>query len=236
MQARGVATYGRPCYSDHAQAAGIGSTKSTIANLNDWRNTMTSMTRVATDFHFRTKQGYKRPTLSVEYDAPDTNGIIDLLQSEDQRVIGMIVDSVQNIVQNHIRSYVDNDLEFDQERLEKLVEEGKVSVSHIAHIPRADRSVLSKDDLEQFAQDYIAVMPEITGKDITRVQAAATLFVERFKRAAGDNQVLEVLKEQLGVFVEGAPDDVVDSNERVIIWANNKLDELLSIKVTADAL
>lgn len=197
---------------------------------------MTSMTRVSTDFHFRTKDGYKRPTVSVEYDAPDAGGIAELLHGDDPKVISLITDSVHSILQNHLRSFVDSDLEFSQETLDKLVEEGKVSLEHIAHIPKADRSVLSKEDLETFAKDYIAIMPELTGKEESRVQAAATLFVERFKRAAGDNQVLEVLKEQLSIFVDGAPDDVVERNERVISWAVNKLDELLSIKVTADAL
>lgn len=197
---------------------------------------MSTQTRVASDFHFRTKNGYKRPTVAVEYDAPTAEGIVELLHSDDQKVVSLITDTVQDLLKNHIRSFVDNDLDFDQSSLDKLVEEGKVSIPFIAHIPKADRNVLSKEDLEQFAQDYIAVMPELTGKEEARVKAAATLFVERFKRAAGDNDVLKVLQDQLSIFVEGAPEEVVERNERVITWASNKLDELLSIKVTADAL
>lgn len=197
---------------------------------------MTSATRVASEFHFRTKNGYKRPTVAVEYDAPDAQGIKELLESDDQKVVQLVTDTVQDLLKNHIRSFVDNDLDFDQTKLDELVEAGKVSIPHIAHIPKADRNVLSKDDLEQFAQDYIAVMPEVTGKSEDRVKAAATLFVERFKRAAGDNDVLKVLQDQLGVFVENAPEEVVERNERVITWASGKLEELLSIKVTADAL
>lgn len=195
-----------------------------------------SHTNVASEFHFRTKKGYKRPTVSVEYPAPDADGIKALLDSDDPKVVNLVTETVQDLLKNHIRSYVDNDLDFDQEKLDKLIEEGKISIPHIAHIPKADRNVLSKDDLEQFAQDYIEIMPELTGKDEARVKAAATLFVERFKRAAGDNDVLKVLQDQLSTFVEGAPEDVVERNERVITWASNKLDELLSIKVTADAL
>lgn len=195
-----------------------------------------STTRVENNFNFRTKKGYKRPTVSVEYDAPDAQGIVEKLQGDDPKVVELIVDNVQNILQNHIRSYVDQDLDFSQETLDALVADGKVSLEHIAHIPKADRNVLSKEDLEQFAQDYIELMPEITGKEAARVQSAATLFVERFKRAAGDNQVLEILRDQLSVFAENAPEDVLERNERVIVWAAGKLDELLAIKVTADAL
>lgn len=197
---------------------------------------MSTMTRIENNFNFRTKKGYKRPTVSVEYDAPNSEGIVALLQGEDAKVVELIVDNVQGILQNHIRSYVDQDLDFSQESLDKLVEEGKVSLEYIAHIPKADRNVLSKEDLETFAQDYIEIMPGITGKDEARVQSAATLFVERFKRAAGDNQVLEILRDQLSVFAENAPEEVLERNERVIVWAAGKLDELLAIKVTADAL
>lgn len=197
---------------------------------------MSTMTRVENNFNFRTKNGYKRPTVSVEYDAPNAEGIVALLQGDDPKVTEMIVDNVQGILQNHIRSYVDQDLDFGQEQLDALVEQGKVSLEYVAHIPKADRNVLSKEDLEQFAQDYIAVMPELTGKEPERVQAAATLFVERFKRAAGDNNVLNILRQQLDVFVDGAGEEVLQRNERVITWAAGKLDELLAIKVTADAL
>lgn len=188
------------------------------------------------DFHFRTKNGYKRPTVSVEMDLPTSTDVVDLIQGEDAKVRSMLVEAVQSIVYNHVRGYVNDNTEFDQATLEALETDGKTSLEHIAHIPKADRNVLSKDDLEQFAQDYIEYMPEITGKEVERVQAAAGLFVERFKRAAGDNNVLKVLQEQLSAFVEGAPDEVVERNERVINWASGKLEELLSVKITADVL
>lgn len=200
--------------------------------------TVNTATDVTFDYYFRTQKdsGYKRPSLSINAKVPNAFGIIELLHSEDDKVVSLITDTVQGIISNHIKGYVDNDLEFSQEALDALVAEGKVSLEHIAHIPKADRNVMSKEDLEQFATDYLTFMPEITGKDKARVQAAASLFVERFKRATGDNQVLQILQEQLNVFVEGVDAEVIERNEKVITWAAAKLEELLSIKITADAL
>lgn len=195
-----------------------------------------STANLANDFHFRTKNGYKRPTVSVEMPFPTVHGIADGVTGDDPKVASLIQDAVNKVLIDHVRNYIDSDLEFDQDSMDKLVADGKVSIENIAHLPKADRNTLTKDDLEQFAQDYIAVMPEVTGKEPARIQAAAGLFVQRFKSVAGDNSVLEVLKDQLEVFASNAPEEVAERNERVIVWAYGKLEELMSVKVTADAL
>jgi len=202
--------------------------------MSEQNNELT--TRVSSDFHFRTKDGYKRPSVSVEYDAPSIEGVVSYLQGDNRAVVDLIMDAVHSVLASHVRSFVDADLEFSQETLEALVAEGKVSLEFIASIPKADRNVLSKEDLENFAKSYISLMPGITGKEVSRIQAAAALYVERFKRAAGDNTVLAILQEQLGVFADNAPAEVLLEHEKVINWAASKLEELLSIKITADAL
>lgn len=196
----------------------------------------TKETTVTTQYHFRTKDGYKRPSVEVEYVGPNAEGIVDLLRSGDKQVEDMIVDTVHGLVSSYIKGFVDDDLDFCQETLDALVADGKISLVSIAHIPKADRNVMSKEDLETFAKDYIAVMPEVTGLSLVKIQAAASLYLERFKRASGDHEVLNIIKEQLNVFVEAADNEVIAKNERVISWAIAKLDELLSLKITADAL
>lgn len=197
---------------------------------------MSNITKVATDFNFRTKDGYKRPTVTVEYEVPSAEGIIALLQSEDKKVVELVESTVQSVITSYIRGFVDGDVEFDQAKLDALVAEGKVSIETIANLPKSERSVLTKEELEAFAADYIAVMPAITGKAPQKVAAAAGLFVERFKRAAGDNAVLSILQEQLGVFVENAGEELLAKHEKAITYLAAKVEELLSIKVTADVL
>ena len=197
---------------------------------------MQDSNRITNDFHFRTKDGYKRPSVSVEFNAPNATGIMQLVASDDVKVVAFVEDLVTGALNAHIKGFIEADLEFNQDSLELLVNEGKVSIEHIAHIPKADRTSLTKEDLETFAADYIAVMPELAGKELARVQGAASLFVERFKRAAGDPDVLGLLQQQLAIFVDGVNAEMLERNHRVITWAATKLEELLSIKITADAL
>lgn len=188
------------------------------------------------DFNFRTKNGYKRPTVSVEYPVPTAGDLVAMLQGDDEKVRQYIVETVHGTVFNHVKGFVDADIDFDQNTMNALIESNQVSVEHIAHIPKADRNVLNKEDLENFAEAYIAVMPGATGKDPEKVKAAASLFVSRFKTVAGDQDILSILKDQLGVFMDAADVEVLESNEKVLSWATQKLDELLSAKITADSL
>lgn len=194
--------------------------------------------RMESSFTFRTNSetGYKRPTVSVSYDVLTAIGAIAILQTPDTKEAKLIIDNFQSLVTSYIRGLVDNDDKFDQATLELLAADGKLTLEAIANLPKSERNVLSKEDLEEFAKSYISVMPEITGKTLAKVQAAAGLFVERFKRVAGDNEVLSVLQTQLATFVEKAPTELLAKHEKAVTFLGNKLEELLSVKVTADAL
>ena len=198
---------------------------------------MSQTTPTTSEFYFRTtKNGYKRPTVSVEYPVPTVEGLITLLQGEDEKVQKYIMETVQGSISAHVKGFVDADIDFNQDTMNTLVESGQVSIEHIAHIPKADRNVLNKDDLESFAEAYITIMPEATGKAVEKVKAAASLFVNRFKTVAGDQDILAILKEQLEIFMDVADTEVLEENEKVLSWATQKLDELLSAKITADSL
>lgn len=180
----------------------------------------------------------KRPSITLKYPVPTVAGIIDVLSGDpESKVVSMLKETVDGIIYTYLRTnYVDSDLEFSQEKLDALIAEGKVSLDYIANLPRADRSVVSKEDLEAFAKDYVSIMPEITNKPLAKVQAAAVLFVERLKRVAGDNDILRILLQQLQVFVEKAPEAMQKKHEDTLTYLVKKLQELLSVKVTADSL
>ena len=201
---------------------------------------MSTSVRTSTDFNFRTdkKTNYKRPTVSLEYDVPTAEGVVALLQSSDSKVVSLLTETACSLLTGYIRGFVDADAEFDQAKLEALIADGKISIEAIANLPKSERSMLTKEDMEAFAVSYMEVMPEATGKSVEKVQVAANCFLERFKRVAGDEKVLAVLQDQLAVFCEAASGDMLNQHERVISYLASKVEELLSVstKVTADAL
>lgn len=198
---------------------------------------MSEVTLIEKDFSFRqTKDGYKRPTVTLAIGVPSLEGVATLLSSEDAKVQALIVGLVQDTLTAYTRKFVEDDVDFDQAKFDALVADGKISIEAIANLPKSERNTIGKEDLEEFAKDYVAYMPAITGKDVKKVQMAAGLFIERFKRVAGDNSILTVLQGQLGVFMEGVSEEVLAKNERVVTYLAAKLEELLSLEVTADAL
>lgn len=189
-----------------------------------------------TDFNFRTKDGIKRPTVTIVHEVPSAEELASLLVSGDKKVVDLLASAANAIIIGHIRGYVDADADFDQAKYDALASDGKFTIEAIASLPKSERSMLTKEDLEAFAKDYIAVMPGATGKSVEKVTAAASLFVERYRRVAGDNAVLAVLQDQLSTFVDAAGEEVLAKHERAITFLVNKVEELLSVKVTADAL
>lgn len=197
--------------------------------------------KTVVSFSFRTNKdtGEKRPTVEIVAEVPSKEGIVELLQSTDptdKAAQELVMDAVVGVITPHIRSYVENDLEFSQERYDELLASGKVSLEYIANLPKAERNVLSKEDLEAFATDYVDLMPAISGKEISRVQLTAQVVVGRFKRIAGDPAAISVVKNNLMQFIEGAPEEVVNAHSKVLTWALAKLDELAEMQVNASAL
>lgn len=193
------------------------------------------------NFAFRKNKdtGIKRPTVEIEAEVPTKESLAEILLSEDasnRPVQELIADVISGTLQSHIRSYVDEDLDFDQAAYNQLLDSGKATLKYIATMPKAERNVLSKEDLEAFAADYIAVMPEITGKEVSRVRLTAELAVERFKRIAGDPDAVEVVKNNIVTFVENAPEAMVETHKRVLEWALNKLESFQEVQVSADDL
>ena len=199
---------------------------------------MSNVTKLKASYNFRTQKdtNYKRPQVVVEFDVPTAEGLVVLLQGDDEKVRNLLTDTIANLLTSHVRTYVDDDLEFDQAKLDALVAEGKISLEAIANLPKSERNSIGKEDLEQFRTDYVEFMPAITGKDIDKVKLAAEMLVQRFKPVAGKQDVLEVLAGQLAVFADKAPEEAVERNLRVISYLADKAQELMSVDITAEAL
>ena len=191
------------------------------------------------DFRFRTKNKgteneVTRSPISVKVPLPTKAGIIQALESGDEKLENMLVYSAQEIVINYLKGFVDENLEFSQETADALAEEGKLSLEAIANLPRSARSRLSKADIEEFCKDYIAYMPAISGKSEDQVKAAAKVYLDQFKDVAGDNKILSILAGQLELFMDKVDESVVEKHGRVLEHLVNKVDELKKVEFTEE--
>lgn len=185
-------------------------------------------------FRQNKETGTKRDSVVLNLEVPTSAGIIALLNSGDEKVVSLIEDVVAGVVISQARGFVEADEAYNQEKAN--LDADKFTIPFIANLPKAERNVVGKEALEQFAKDYISIMPEVTGKEVERVTAAAGLFVEKFKRCAGDDEVLKILQDQLSIFIDNASAEVLERNQLALSYLTQKLSDLLSVKVTADIL
>lgn len=198
---------------------------------------MSKLVEARFNFRKNPETGLRRETVEVNLPVPNATNLITMLQGEDRKTVAYIEDLVASALQAHVRAtYVEPDENFNQETLDALVADGKISVEVLANLPKSERNVLGKEQLEEFAKDFAVVMVEKAGLELKRVQVAAGLFVERFKRVAGDTAVLQALKGRLETFIEHASDEQIAQHERVLTYLTERLEELLSADITVDAI
>lgn len=181
------------------------------------------------------KDGGKRDPLTLSFPALTTAGIIAALQ-EGGKVADLIVETVTNVQTSYIKSFVDSDLEYSQEKLDELIAKGETSLEYIATKPRSERNVISKADLEAFAEVYVPVIVQATGKEQERVEKGASVLVNRFAPVRGDFKALAILAESLEVFAKNVDDDVIAEHEAALTYLTGKVEELQNAHISADAL
>lgn len=193
---------------------------------------------VEVTFNFRkNREGIKRDALDLNIPVPTAETIVEILQDEsadNKKARALVIDAVQAVVIGHVRSEVDANENFNQETLDAMVEQ--LTLTAIANLPRSARSSISKDELEQFAAAYIAIMPELVGIKKQAAEAAGTLIVNRVKAIVGNDGALRKLQERIQEFVEKAPDDVVTEHSNAITYILSRLEEALGINFDAEAL
>lgn len=101
----------------------------------------------------------------------------------------------------------------------------------IANAPEAERKSrgISKEEWADFADDYMASMPSITGKEEERVKRAVAVFILKFAPIKSDKKSIAVLRDQLVVYAEQAPN--AGNYYKVIEFLLKKADALIEAEV-----
>lgn len=187
-----------------------------------------------TKFHFKsikdeeTGLATKRPTVEINLVVPSVEGIIDILQ-KGGKGLELLQEAVESVVQSRAREIINEkeDITEDNFPYEELLWE------KIAHLPKAERrgGGIAKETWEEFAKDYIAVMPAVTGKSAEQVANAAKIFLNKFAAVKTNKPVLKLLKEQITIYMNHSSS--AESYSDCIDFLNNKADNLLNMDESA---
>ena len=170
----------------------------------------------------------KRPTVELLLPIPSIEGIIRILE-EGGKQLDLLQSAVADVVAGHVRSMLSDD--------EKLTSENfplnQATWEFIANLPETEKRGrgIPKETWEDFAADYIAVMPSATGKTAEQVALAAKLLLGKFQAVKTNKPVIEKLQEQLAIYANNAP--MAEQFSDCIRFLDEKADSLMQADETA---
>lgn len=179
-------------------------------------------------FHFRkvkneeTGLETKRPTVAIPIPSPSVEGIIAIIEGGGKG-LELLLEAVKSYVVEVARDHINENegvttesFPFDMLGWEK-----------IANMPKAERrgGGIAKEVWEEFAKDYIAVMPGATGKSVDKITLAAKVLLNKFSAIKTNKPVLKLLQEQLTVYTNATPN--AEAFVECIDFLNNKAKVLL---------
>lgn len=154
-------------------------------------------------FHFKKDElGNKRETIELKLPVPSVEGLVAILEAGGKQ-LEMLLASVGDVISAQARSILNENVAMTAAQFPTE----QTTWEFIANMPDAEKRGrgIPKEVWEEFAADYLSVMPGITGKTEEQISLAAKLFLNKFQSVKSNKPVLKKLKEQLAVYTNGSP-------------------------------
>jgi hypothetical protein len=180
-------------------------------------------------FSFKTDKetSFKRPTVELALPVLSVEGIVDILQNGEERPkeLELLLEVLSDAIYAQARTIVNDDEKISQDNFPL----DKVNWAFIANMPKAERrgGGIAKETWDEFSADYLAVMPQATGKSAEQVGLAAKLMVKRFADVKTQKPVIQKLLDQLGIYATNSPN--AEQYTEVIEFLTKKGEALLNI-------
>lgn len=160
--------------------------------------------------------------LAIPY--PSMDGIVNILE-KGGKGLELLVEAIENVVNAASRDLLYDDVTLNAATFPV----DKVSWEFIANLPKAQRrgGGIPKETWEGFAQDYMEVMPEITGKTVEQIGNAAKILVSKLTQVRTNEPVLTLLVAQLAVYTENSPN--IGEYEDCVAFLVNKAETFLNV-------
>jgi hypothetical protein len=218
--------------TDEQKAARIEGIKAKFNNLVDIKETNFYFRKVTNEVKNPdgsvSKVETKRPTVTIPVPTPSVEGIIAILESGDQKQLDLLLEAVGGVVVEQARDWIN---EHEEANANNFPYEN-LSWVKIANLPKAERrgGGISKELWEDFAKDYVEIMPGLTGKKKEAVEMAAKVFQNKFAGAVTNKPVLKLLEGQLAIYAQNTAQG--ETLTPCIEFLQQKLEKLLNTDET----
>lgn len=180
------------------------------------------------DFKFNFKKdkdlGTQRPAVELKLPVPSVEGIISILQAGGKG-LELLLDATTDVIISQARAIINEKEDISQDNFPV----SQISWDFIANMPPKERrgGGISKEVWEEFAKDYIEVMPAVTGKTAEQVGNAAKIFLNKFAVIKTNKPALRLLKDQLALYLTNSTN--AETFMECVDFLNNKADSLLNM-------
>lgn len=162
----------------------------------------------AAKFTFRTvkdkETGVETKRATIELDkipTPSVEGIVAILETGG-KALELLLEAVQEVVFERVRDVINSDEKLTSENFDYSTCDWNV----IANLEKEDRrSGISKETWEEFATDYVEVMPSVSNTTKEQCTNAAKIFTAKFAPIKSKKDVIEKLKVRLAMYAEHSP-------------------------------
>lgn len=183
-------------------------------------------------FNFRkvkdAETGVETKRATVELDklpVPSVEGIVAILESGDDKAMSLLLEAVADVVINRARDVINENEAITSENFDYSV----CNWMTIANLEKEDRrSGISKETWDDFALDYVEIMPSVSGTSKEQSANAAKIFVGKFASIKAKKDVIGKLKLRLSVYAENSPRAAEFAD--VIDFLFKKADKLIAAK------
>lgn len=182
-------------------------------------------------FNFRkvkdAETGVETKRATVELDklpVPSVEGIVAILETGGKS-LDLLLEAVSDIIINRARDVINESESMTSENFDYSACDWNV----IANLEKEDRrSGISKETWDDFAVDYVEVMPAVSGTSKEQSANAAKIFVGKFASIKSKKDVITKLKLRLSMYAEHSPKAAEFAD--VIEFLFKKADKLISAK------
>lgn len=142
----------------------------------------------------------KRETIKLNLPMPTFAGIVEAMQDEKQ--LAFITDLIEEAIIGAARDQVGDDSKPVNSQDELDI--SKLTLAFIANQPKAERrgGGIGKEVWEEFAKDYVEIMPAIANKSPEAVGNASKLFLAKFQPVKTQKKVIAYLQQQLALWFQ----------------------------------
>jgi hypothetical protein len=208
--------------TDQAQHVGQHNATQSIAVSQASKNYTTKEVK----FNFRKDKelGTKRPTVTLPVRVLTLEGLVNILESGDEKQINLILETIQVPILDQVRVQVDAKEDITAATMDNSL----LSWEAISKLEPAARrgGGIPKEVWEAFVRDYIEVMPAVTGRNLEQVTNASKLLANKFASIKANKPVLTFIDAQLDIYFTNTPngEDFADCYE----FLSNKAKDLLA--------